>query len=126
MGLCSNGFPGATLDDPDALRTASESAATVLLTLPQGYPSKAVWRFGRNAIDAFEAQLTEMMGSEAGAMILEMYRRAEADLDSGLFERDAAKLRRSFPDFQLTPLKAWVEQQDWQQLAGTAQATEND
>jgi len=258
----------ATLDDPDALRTASEGAATVVLTLPQGYPSDAVRRFGRNAIDAaeaadvdllvfntstripdeetgvaafedkrvleryladsdvpfvslrptlymenfalpqgaqglveddviayptppelqaawisaedlgafvaetvahpewaedeqridvggpevldgaaiaecfaaaldrpveyqqvpidaFEAQLTETMGPEAGAMIPEMYRWAEANLDSGLFETDAAKLRRSFPDVELTPLKAWVEQQDWQQLAGTAQATEN-
>ena len=45
----------ATLDDPDALRTASEGVATVTLTLPQGYPSDAVRRFGHNAIDAAEA-----------------------------------------------------------------------
>ena len=65
------------------------------------------------------------MGPEAGAMIPEMYRWAEANLDSGLFETDAAELRRSFPDVELTPLKGWVERQDWQHLAGTAQATEN-
>ena len=45
----------ATLDDPDALRTASEGVATVALTLPQGYLSDAVRRFGHNAIDAAEA-----------------------------------------------------------------------
>ena len=45
----------ATLDDPDALRTASEGVATVALTLPQGYPSDAVRRFGHNVIDAAEA-----------------------------------------------------------------------
>ena len=60
-------------------------------------------------IDAFDAQLTGMMGPEAGAMISEMYRRSEAHLGSGLFETDAAELCRGFPDVELTPLKAWVE-----------------
>ena len=51
----------ATLDDPDALRTASEGAAAVVLTLPQGYPSDAVRRFGRNAIDAAEAADVDLL-----------------------------------------------------------------
>lgn len=76
-------------------------------------------------IDAFEAQLTETMGPEAGKMIPAMYRWAEAHLGSGLFETDVGELRRTFPDVELTSLKPWVEQQDWQHHVNAAQTMEN-
>lgn len=78
--------------------------------------------YQRIPIDAFEAQLTEQMGPEAGRMIPEMYRWAEAHLDAELFETDPDVLDRDFGNVELTPLEAWVDRQEWEELASNASA----
>lgn len=66
-------------------------------------------------VDAFEAQLSAAVGPHAGQAIAKAYRWMGKNLDSGLFQVDAAALRRTF-NAPWQTLESWVKLQNWSAL----------